>query len=135
METDVDLSNKDFSLVHLVRISWLQVALFFVGVLSWIFYSLRASLVFMLTGLASMLFWHIHLWLVSRVLTHNIKWRFVFGFLIILKLALLALILRGIIYYFPMEAVPLVTGTMLFSVPIIIEAIYLTFQSGPDGHC
>jgi hypothetical protein len=131
----VDLSNKDFSLVHLVRISWLQVALFFVGVLSWIFYSLRASLVFMLTGLASMLFWHIHLWLVSRVLTHNIKWRFVFGFLIILKLALLALILRGIIYYFPMEAVPLVTGTMLFSVPIIIEAIYLTFQSGPDGHC
>ena len=120
-------SNENVCSIHLVRISWFQASLFLVGVLSWMVSSLRASFAFMVTGIVSILFWHLHQWLAVRILTPHTKWRLVFGFLIIVKLALLAAILRGIINYFPMEAIPFVTGIMLFSVPILIEAIYLVF--------
>ena len=127
--------DEDVRSFHLIRIAWFHAGLLCVGTLAWMVNSLRAGLVFTLTGIVSMLFWHLHRWLVVRVLTPHIRWRLVFGFLIIVKLALLALVLRGIIYYFPMEVVPFATGTMLFSAPILVEAIYLIFQSGPDVNC
>jgi hypothetical protein len=129
------LSNESAYSNHLVRISWFQVSLLLCGVLSWMILSLRAGFVFMVTGVVSVLFWHLHRWLIVRVLTPHIRWRLVFGFLIIVKLALIAMILRGIINYFPTEVVPFVTGIMLFSAPILIEAIYLIFRSGFDVNC
>lgn len=128
-------SNEDARSIHIVRISWFQIGLLFVGILIWMVNSLRAGFAFMATGVASVLFWHLHRWLVLRVLNPHIRWRLVFGFLIIVKLALLASVLRGIINYFPTEVVPFVTGIMLFSAPILIEAIYLIFQSRFDVNC
>jgi len=127
MEMIIRASNEDACSINIVRISWFQVCLLLVGTFGWVAVSLRAGFVFIVTGSLSTLFWHLHQWLVLRILTPHIRWRLVFGLLIIMKLALLAAILRGIINYFPMEVVPIITGVMLLSVPILVEAAYLIF--------
>ena len=40
-----------------------------------LFRSWRAALVFALAGLASMLFWHLHRWIVARMLTPSVRMR------------------------------------------------------------
>jgi hypothetical protein len=95
--------------------------------------SWRAALVFALAGVASILFWHLHRWIVARMLTPSVRRRWVFGFLVMVKLALIALILHGIMDSFPLEVVPSVTGILLFIASILLEAAYLIFRPGPDG--
>ncbi len=121
--------------VHLTRIAWFQVGLLLLGACAWRFRSRRAALVFGLAGLASMLFWHLHRWIVVRMLTPSVRLRWGFGFLVLVKLALIALILRGIMDSFPMEVLPSVTGILLFSASILLEAVYLMFRPGSGESC
>jgi len=122
----------DSGSIHLTRIAWFQVGLLFLGAAAWLLRSGRAALVYGMAGLASMLFWHLHRWIVARMLTPSVRMRWVFGFLVLVKLALIALILRGIMDSFPVEVLPSVTGILLFSASILCEAVYLIFR--PDGN-
>jgi len=117
---------------HLTRIAWYQVGLLLLGGLAWLLRSWRAAVVFTAAGLASMLFWHLHRWIVVRMLTPSVRLRWVFGFLVLVKLALIALILRGIMECFPLEILPSVTGILLFSASILLEAVYLIFRPEPE---
>ncbi len=81
-----------------------------------------------------MAFWHAHRWIVARMLTPSVRLRWVYGFLELVKLALLALILHGIMGFFPSEVVPSVTGILLFCASIMLEAIYLMFRPELDGN-
>ena len=120
---------KDRRSIHLVRIAWFQIGILILGTIAWMFKTHSAALVFAMTGITSILFWHSHVWIVARLLNPIVKLRFAFGLLIVVKLALLILLLRGIIKYFPIEVLPFATGVMLFSASIIIEAIHLILQS------
>jgi len=117
---------------HLARIAWYQVALLLLGALAWLLRSWRAALVFTITGLGSMAFWHLHRWIVARMLTPSVRLRWAYGSLIVVKLALIALILRAIMESFPSEVLPSVTGILLFSASILVEAVYLVFRPEPE---
>ena len=123
---------EDAGSIHLTRIAWFQVGLLALGAAGWLVRSGRAALAFGLAGLASMLFWHLHRWIVARMLTPSVRMRWAFGFLVLVKLALIALILRGIMDFFPVEVLPSVTGILLFCASILCEAAYLVFR--PDEH-
>jgi hypothetical protein len=123
---------EDAGAIHLRRIGWNQVGLLAVGGLAWLLKSPRAALVFVLAGLASMAFWHLHRWIVARMLTPSVRLRWLYGALVVLKLALLALFLRGIMDFFPLEVLPSVTGVLLFIASILVEAVWLIFRPGTD---
>jgi hypothetical protein len=123
---------RDPGSIHLTRIAWLQAGLLVLGAGAWRLRSGRATLAFFLAGLASMLFWHLHRWIVARMLTPSVRVRWVFGFLALAKLALIALMLRGIMECFPLEVIPSVTGILLFSAAIILEAACLVFRPESD---
>jgi hypothetical protein len=123
---------EDAGAIHLRRIGWNQVGLLAVGGLAWLLKSPRAGLVFVLGGLASMAFWHLHRWIVARMLTPSVRLRWLYGALVVLKLALLALFLRGIMDFFPLEVLPSVTGVLLFIASILVEAVWLIFRPGTD---
>jgi len=129
------LAAEDPGTLHLTRIAWFQVGLLLLGGAGWMLRSGRAALVFAAAGVASMLFWHLHRWIVVRMLTPSVRLRWVFGFLVLVKLALIALILRGIMNSFPMEVIPCVTGILLFSASILLEAVYLMFRPGSGDDC
>ncbi len=120
---------------HLTRIAWYQVALLALGGCAWLLRSWRAALVFAVAGMASMAFWHLHRWIVVRMLTPSVRLRWLFGFLVLVKLALIAFILRGIMDAFPLEVIPSVTGILLFIASIMLEAIYLMFRPGSGESC
>jgi len=120
--------EKDPGSVHLTRIGWFQAGLLVAGAGAWLLRSPRASLAFALAGLASMGFWHLHRWIVARMLTPSVRLRWAFGFLVVVKLALLAILLRGIMECFPLEVIPSVTGILLFSAAILLEAVVLVFR-------
>jgi hypothetical protein len=126
---------EDPGSVHLTRIAWSQVGLLLLGACAWRFRSWRATLAFGLAGLTSMLFWHLHRWIVVRMLTPSVRLRWGFGLLVLVKLALIALILRGIMDSFPLEVLPSVTGILLFSASILLEAVYLMFRPGSGESC
>ena len=128
------LAAKDPGAVHLTRIAWFQVGLLLLGACAWLLRSGRAALVFALAGLASMLFWHLHRWIVVRMLTPSVRLRWAYGALVVVKLALIAFILRGIMDCFPLEVIPSVTGILLFCASILVEAIYLVFRPEPEEH-
>ena len=132
--TTMAAAAEDAGTIHLVRIAWFQAGLLPLGALVWLLRSGRAALAFALAGLASTAFWHAHRWIVARMLTPSVRLRWAFGFLVVVKLALLAWILRGIMDFFPMEVIPSVTGILLFCASIMLEAIYLIFRPGPDGN-
>jgi len=129
------LAARDPGTIHLTRIAWFQVGLLLLGSCAWMLRSGRAALVYGLAGLASMLFWHLHRWIVVRMLTPSVRLRWVFGFLVLVKLALIALILRGIMDSFPMEVIPSVTGILVFIASILLEAVYLMFRPGNGDDC
>jgi len=124
----------DSGSVHLVRIAWFQAGLLPLGALAWLARSWRAAVVFGAAGLASMAFWHLHRWIVGRMLTPSVRMRWAYGALVVVKLALLAWILRGIMDFFPSEVLPSVTGILLFIASIMLEAFYLMFRPGSDGN-
>jgi hypothetical protein len=120
--------QDDAGSAHLTRIAWYQAGLLVLGAAGWCLRSWRAALVFTLAGLASMLFWNLHRWIVARMLTPSVRMRWVFGCLVVVKLALIAFILRGIMDCFPLEVIPSVTGILLFIASILVEAVYLMFR-------
>jgi hypothetical protein len=123
---------EDAGAVHLNRIGWYQVGLLAAGGTAWLARSGTAALVFILAGLASMAFWHLHRWIVARMLTPSVRLRWLYGVLVVVKLALLAIFLRGIMDFFPLEVLPTVTGILLFIASIMVEAVYLMFRPGSD---
>jgi len=118
---------------HLTRIAWFQVALLGLAGCAWLLRSGRAALAFTLAGLTSMLFWHLHRWIVAGMLSPAVRMRWAFGLLAMVKLALIAVILRGIMNSFPMEVIPTVAGILLFCASIMLEAVYLMFRPGSGG--
>jgi hypothetical protein len=113
---------------HLRRIGRFQAALLPLGGLLWLARSWRAALVFLAGGGASIAFWHLHRWMVSGMLTPSVRRRWAFGFLVVAKLALIVVLLRGMMICFPTEVWPFVSGILLFSVSILLEAFWLVFR-------
>jgi hypothetical protein len=124
------MSTEDGGAGHLRRIGWIQIGLLPLGSGVWFARSWKASLVFALGGAASILFWNLHRWVVGGMLTPSVRRRWIFGFLVLLKLALIVLLLRGMMVCFPTEVLPFVTGILLFSVSIVLEAFWLILR--PD---
>jgi hypothetical protein len=118
--------------IHLVRIGRFQWLLEVVGSLLWLLRSWRSAVVFAAGGATSMAFWYLHRWIVARMLTPSIRMRWVYGFLAVVKLALLALFLRAIMDLFPLEVIPVATGIPLFSAAILLEAFFLIFRPEED---
>ena len=110
---------------HLVWIQRFQLALVPLGGLLWLFRSRWAALAFLAGAGGSLLFWWLHAALTSRMLTPSLRRRWFYGLMSFAKLALIALLLRGIMDRMPEEGVPLATGLLLFVAAILLEAIRL----------
>ncbi|WP_243382657.1 hypothetical protein [Geothrix alkalitolerans] len=114
---------------HLRRVTWAMVALGLLGVLLWGFLrSWTAALAFGVGAMASLGFWVLHRYLTARMLTPSVRRRWLYGFLSIGKLALIALVLRGMMGRYPAEALPLAMGVLLFVAGILLEALRLAFR-------
>ena len=114
---------------HLRRITWAMVLLGALGVPLWGFLrSWTAALAFGVGALTSLAFWGLHTYLTARMLTPSVRRRWVYGFLSLGKLGLIALVLRGMMEGYPAEALPLALGVLLFVAGILLEAVWLAFQ-------
>jgi hypothetical protein len=114
---------------HLRRVTGAMVLLGLLGVPLWGFLrSWTAALAFGVGALASLGFWSLHRFLTARMLTPSVRRRWLYGFLSLGKLALIALVLRGMMGYYPAEAMPLALGVLLFVAGILLEALRLAFQ-------
>ena len=113
---------------HLMWIGRFQLVLLGLGLPLWILKGWRACLVFGVAGLASLLFWNMHRWVVSGMLTPALRKRWLYAILGLSKLALIGLVLRGMMICFPAEVVPLVTGILIFVGGILLEAIRLALS-------
>jgi len=65
------------------------------------------------------------------MLTPSVRKRWFYGLLGFSKLALIALLLRGMMACLPGEALPLATGILLFVLAILVEAVRLVFHPEP----
>lgn len=114
---------------HLRHVTRTMVVLGLLGLPLWGFLrSWRAALVFGVGALASLAFWTLHRVLTGRMLTPSVRRRWLYAFLSLGKLALLALVLRGMMGRYPAEALPLALGVLLFVAGILLEALRLAFQ-------
>jgi hypothetical protein len=114
---------------QLRRVTLAMGALALLGTPLWGFLrSWTAALVFAVGALTSLAFWALHRVLTARMLTPLVRWRWIYGFLSLCKLALIALVLRGMMGRYPMEALPLATGILLFVAGILLEALRLMVQ-------
>ena len=114
---------------HLHRVTWAMVGLALVGLPVWGFLrSWVAALAFGVGALASLAFWVLHRYLTGRMLTPSVRRRWLYGVLSLGKLALIALVLRGMMGRYPAEALPLALGVLLFVAGILLEALRLSFQ-------
>jgi hypothetical protein len=114
---------------HLRRISAFMVVLALLGLPLWGFLrSWTAALAFGVGALTSLAFWSLHRFLTARMLTPSVRRRWLYGFLSLGKLALIAIVLRGMMNNYPAEALPLATGVLLFVAAILLEALRLAFQ-------
>jgi hypothetical protein len=106
-----------------------MVVLGLLGIPLWGFLrSWTAALVFAVGSLTSLAFWALHRVLTARMLTPSVRRRWLYGFLSLGKLALIALVLRGMMGNYPAEALPLALGVLLFVAGILLEALRLMFQ-------
>ena len=114
---------------HLRRVTSARVVLGLLGIPLWGFLrSWTAALVFAVGSLTSLAFWALHRVLTARMLTPSVRRRWLYGFLSLGKLALIALVLRGMMGNYPAEALPLALGVLLFVAGILLEALRLMFQ-------
>ena len=114
---------------HLRRVTRSMIVLALLGVLLWgLFRSWTAALVFGLGSLTSLAFWTLHKVLTAWMLTPSRRGRWVSAVLSLSKLALIALVLRGMMGRYPAEALPLAMGVLLFVAGILLEALRLAFQ-------
>ena len=127
------MSEGDEGEDHLRRVTGAMVVLAILGVPLWGFLrSWTAALAFGVGALASLAFWTLHRVLTTRMLTPSVRRRWLYGFLSMGKLALIALVLRGMMGRYPAEALPLAMGVLLFVAGILLEALRLAFQK-PDA--
>lgn len=118
----------------LARVTRDQVILLPLGVLAWVLASGReAALAFTLGGLTSLAFWILHRLIVARMLTPRVRLRWFYGFLTLVKLALIAVLLHGIMDRLPNQGGPLASGLALFVAAILVEAARLTFSPMKPG--
>jgi len=114
---------------HLTRVTWAMVILLGLGLPLWgLLRSWTAALAFGVGALTSLIFWTMHRVFTGRMLTPSVRRRWLYGFLSLGKLALIALVLRGMMGRYPAEALPLATGVLLFVAGILLEALRLAFQ-------
>lgn len=114
---------------HLRWITGFMLVLGLAGLPLWGFLrTWTAALVFGVGALTSLAFWSLHGVLTARMLTPSVRRRWLYGFLSLGKLALIALVLRGMMGKYPAEALPLATGVLLFVAAILLEALRLAFQ-------
>ncbi len=114
---------------HLRRVTAAMAALTLLGLPLWGFLrSWTAALAFGVGAVTSLAFWGLHQFLTARMLTPSVRRRWLYGFLSLGKLALIALVLRGMIGRYPAEALPLALGVLLFVAGILLEALRLAFQ-------
>lgn len=113
---------------HLDWIARFQWGLLGLGALLWMLKGFRSALAFLLAGLVSLSFWHLHRFLVGRMLTPSVRRRWFYAFLVVAKLGLLTLGARGIMTCFPMETLPFMVGILLFVGGILLEAGRLVIQ-------
>ena len=114
---------------HLRRVTGAMIVLAILGIPLWAFLrSWTAALAFGVGAFASLAFWTLHRVLTTRMLTPSVRRRWLYGFLSMGKLALIALVLRGMMGRYPAEALPLAIGVLLFVAGILLEAIRLMFQ-------
>lgn len=124
------LKAKDPGTHHLIWIGRFQWMLLVAGCFLWALDSWRASLVFAAAGLASIVFWHLHRWILARMLTPSVRRRWFYAALSVAKLALIALGLRAMMVCFPAETLPLSVGVLLFVGGILLEALRLVLRPG-----
>jgi hypothetical protein len=127
-------SYTDAGSGHLVWIGRFQWILLGAGLFLWRLDSWRASLIFGVGGLTSLVFWYAHRWLVGRMLTPSVRRRWFYGVLGLAKLALIALVLHAIMVSFPAEILPLIVGILLFVGGILLEAARLVVRSRTQDH-
>ena len=114
---------------HLRQITRFMIALGLAGFPLWgLLRSWTAALAFGVGALTSLAFWSLHRILTARMLTPSVRRRWLYGFLSLGKLALIALVLRGMMAWYPAEALPLAMGVLLFVAAILLEALRLAFQ-------
>lgn len=114
---------------HLKRVTLAMVVMGVLGIpLFGFLRSWTAAAVFGVGSLASLAFWSLHRVLTARMLTPSVRLRWLYGFLSLGKLALIALVLRGMMGRYPAEALPLALGVLLFVAGILLEALFLAFQ-------
>jgi hypothetical protein len=114
---------------HLRWATRFQLVLLALGVPLWgLLRSGEAGLAFAVGGVTSLAFWALHRYLTARMLTPSVRRRWLYGFLSLGKLALIALVLRGMMDRYQAEALPLATGVLLFVGGILLEAIRLAFH-------
>lgn len=128
------MTGPDEGRIHLDWIARFQVVLLLLGTALWLLRTGQAALAFLLAGALSLAFWHLHRFLIGRMLTPSVRQRWFYAFLVMGKLALLALGARAIMTCFPTETLPFTAGILLFVGGILLEAGRLVFQSDPqDG--
>jgi hypothetical protein len=118
---------------HLRRVTRAMIVMALLGMVLWgLLRSWTAGMVFGVGALTSLVFWTLHQVLTSRMLTPSRRGRWVYAVLSLGKLALIALVLRGMMGRYPAEALPLAMGVILFVAGILLEALRLAFQK-PDA--
>ena len=114
---------------HLRRVTGAMIVMALLGTVLWgLLRSGTAALVFGVGALTSLVFWTLHQVLTARMLTPSKRGRWVYAGLSLGKLALIALVLRGMMGRYPAEALPLAMGVLLFVAGILLEALRLAFQ-------
>jgi len=124
------LNGTDPGTHHLAWIGRFQWGLLVAGFFLWLLDSWKAALVFAVSGLASLAFWHLHRWILARMLTPSVRRRWFYAALSLAKLALIALVLRAMMVCFPAETLPLLVGVLLFVGGILLEALRLAVRPG-----
>ncbi|MBI4912492.1 MAG: hypothetical protein HY823_07125 [Acidobacteria bacterium] len=121
--------ERDPGASHLDWILRFQFILLPAGVLAWGLRSRWAAAAFLAGAAGSLAFWGLHRFLVARMLTPSLRRRWFYGLLTLGKLALIALLVRGMMEVLPDEGLPLATGILLFVAGILLEAIRLGFRA------
>ncbi len=115
--TALDPGNGTLEAVS--RIQWI---LLVPGALAWALRGRNAAFAFTVGGLVSIAFWSLHRIIVAKMLTPKVRLRWFYGFLTLVKLALIVLCLRGMMVIVPQEGFSMATGLMLFVIAILLVA-------------
>lgn len=114
----------------LKRLSQFQAGLWITGLLIYGWTSFNSFIVFTLSGSLSLLLWATQRIFLDRMLSENLRRRWVYGSLFGSKLILIILFVREIMKYYPSEGIPLAFGISLFPASILLEAIRSIFLKG-----